>query len=97
MYIEKKPKLPKQKRLIEIVPEIYVNFKNENPEILFIDLGLGFFIELKHQEIVNFLPDTISLNEKRLLKNENDLKEIFIYKNKFLESLKSLDNINNKI
>jgi hypothetical protein len=91
MYLEKNPKKPDLISLVEIAPEIFVNFLRDEKETFYIDLGLGFFFELNHKDIIEKLPDVISFNREKLKKKEEELKELFEYQNKVNKAFLSTD------
>lgn len=43
----------------EVCPDLTVKFIRDNSDVYFVNIGLGFFVELSKKEIVMKLPEVI--------------------------------------
>ena len=66
---------------------------DEQGERIYLELGLGFFVELSYREALDRIPELLDFAIERLNTRRVELKNLEEFRRKVEESLDSLDSI----
>ena len=71
---------------VEAFHDVYITAELEpfQPSTLCIELGMGFFYELKYEEAERMLPNVIAFNEEKLKHMESNLSELVTFKERVI-------------